>query len=45
MNDIGVNVLTKDALDMQAFHKCVESIRLNARAQIPQDLIAAYLGS
>lgn len=45
MNDIGVNVLTKDALDMQAFHKCVESISLNARAQIPKELIAAYLGS
>ena len=45
MQDIGVKVLTKDALDMQAFHKCVESISLNARAQIPKDLIAAYLGS
>lgn len=45
MQDIGVKVLTKDALDMQAFHKCVESISLKARAQIPKDLIAAYLGS
>ena len=45
MQDIGVKVLTKDALDMQAFHKCVEAISLNARAQIPKDLIAAYLGS
>ena len=45
MQDIGVKVLTKDALDMQAFHKCVESISFNARAQIPKDLIAAYLGS
>jgi TRAP-type C4-dicarboxylate transport system substrate-binding protein len=45
MQDIGIKVLTKDALDMQAFHKCVESISLNARAQIPKDLIAAYLGS
>ena len=45
MQDIGVKVLTKDALDMQAFHKCVESISLNARAQIPKNLIAAYLGS
>ena len=45
MQDIGVKVLTKDALDMQAFHKCVETISLNARAQIPKDLIAAYLGS
>ena len=44
MQDIGVKVLTKDALDMQAFHKCVESISFNARAQIPKDLIAAYLG-
>ena len=45
MQDIGVKVLNKDALDMQAFHKCVESISSNARAQIPADLIAAYLGS
>ena len=45
MQDIGVKVLTKDALDMQAFHKCVESISLNARAQSPKNLIAAYLGS
>jgi hypothetical protein len=45
MQDIGVKVLTKDALDMQAFHKCVESISLNARAQIPKDLLAAYLGN
>jgi TRAP-type C4-dicarboxylate transport system substrate-binding protein len=45
MQDIGVKVLTKDALDMQAFHKCVESISLNARAQIPKDLIEAYLDS
>jgi TRAP-type C4-dicarboxylate transport system substrate-binding protein len=45
LQDIGVKVLTKDALDMQAFHKCVESISLNARAQIPKDLIAAYLSS
>lgn len=44
MNEIGVNVLTKDALDMQAFHKCVEWISFNASAQIPKDLIAAYLG-
>jgi hypothetical protein len=44
MQDIGVKVLTKDALDMQAFHKCVESISLNTRAQIPKDLLAAYLG-
>jgi TRAP-type C4-dicarboxylate transport system substrate-binding protein len=45
MQDIGVKVLNKDALDMQAFHKCVGSISSNARAQIPADLIAAYLGS
>jgi TRAP-type C4-dicarboxylate transport system substrate-binding protein len=45
LQDIGVKVLTKDALDMQAFHKCVESISSNARAQIPKELIAAYLGS
>jgi hypothetical protein len=45
MQNIGVKVLNKDALDMQAFHKCVESISSNARAQIPVDLIAAYLGS
>jgi len=45
MQDIGVKVLTKDALDMQAFHKCVEPISLNARAQIPKDLLAAYLGN
>ena len=45
MQEIGVKVLTKDTLDMQAFHKCVESISFNARAQIPKDLIAAYLGS
>jgi TRAP-type C4-dicarboxylate transport system substrate-binding protein len=45
MQDIGVKVLNKDVLDMQAFHKCVESISSNARAQIPADLIAAYLGS
>ena len=45
MQDIGVKVLNRDALDMQAFHKCVESISSNARAQIPADLIAAYLGS
>ena len=45
MQDIGVKVLPKDALDMQAFHKSVESISLSARAQIPKDLLAAYLGS
>jgi TRAP-type C4-dicarboxylate transport system substrate-binding protein len=45
MQDIGVKVLPKDALDMQAFHKTVESISLSARAQIPKDLLAAYLGS
>ena len=44
MQDIGIKVLTKDALDMQAFHKCVESISLNTRAQISKDLLAAYLG-
>ena len=44
MQDIGVKILTKDALDMQAFHKCVESISFNASAQIPKDLMAAYLG-
>lgn len=45
MHDIGVKVLNKDALDMRAFHQCVESISSNARAQIPKELIAAYLGS
>jgi hypothetical protein len=45
IQDKGVKVLTKDALDMQAFHKCVESISLNARAQIPKDLLAAYMGN
>jgi len=45
MQDIGVKVLPKDALDMQAFHKSVESISLSARAQIRKDLLAAYLGS
>ena len=45
MNDMGVSVLSKDALNMQAFQKCVESISLNARAKIPRDLLAAYLGS
>ena len=45
MQDIGVKVIPKDALDMQAFHKSVESISLSARAQIPKDLLAAYLGS
>ena len=45
MQDIGVKVIPKDALDMQAFHKSVESISLSARAQIPKDLLEAYLGS
>ena len=45
MQDIGVKVLPKDALDIQAFHKSVESISLSALAQIPKDLLAAYLGS
>ena len=45
MQDIGVKVLPKDALDIQAFHKSVESISLSARAQIPKDLLVAYLGS
>ena len=45
IQDKGVKVLTKDALDMQAFHKCVESISLNASAQIPKDLLAAYMGN
>ena len=45
MQDIGVKVLPKDAMDMQAFHKSVESISFSARAQIPKDLLAAYLGS
>lgn len=45
MQDIGVKVLPKDALDIQAFHKSVESISFSAHAQIPKDLLAAYLGS
>ena len=45
MQEMGVKVLSKDALDLKAFYKCVELISLNARAQIPKDLLAAYLGS
>jgi len=45
MQDMGIEVLAKDALDMQAFHKHVELISLRARAQLPQKLLAAYLGS
>jgi len=45
MQEMGVEVLSKDALDLKAFYKCVETISLNARAQIPKDLLVAYLGS
>jgi TRAP-type C4-dicarboxylate transport system substrate-binding protein len=45
MQEMGVKILSKDALDMQAFYKCVELVSLNARAQIPKDLLVAYLGS
>ncbi len=45
MQDMGVKVLAKDALDMQAFHEHVESISLKARAQLPQQLLTAYLSS
>ena len=45
MQEMGVEVLSKDALDLKAFYKCVELVSLNARAQIPKDLLAAYLGS
>ena len=44
MQEMGVEVLSKDALDLKAFYKCVELISLNARAQIPKDLLVAYLG-
>jgi hypothetical protein len=42
---MGVKVLSKDALDMQAFHKSVELVSLKARSQLPQNLLAAYLGN
>jgi TRAP-type C4-dicarboxylate transport system substrate-binding protein len=45
MQEMGVKVLSKDALDMQAFHKSVELVSLKARSQLPQNLLAAYLGS
>ena len=45
MQDMGVKLLSKDALDMQAFHKSVELVSLKARSQLPQNLLAAYLGS
>jgi TRAP-type C4-dicarboxylate transport system substrate-binding protein len=45
MQEMGVKVLSKDALDLKAFYKCVELVSLNARAQIPKDLLVAYLGS
>ena len=45
MQEMGVKVLSKDALELKAFYKCVETISLNARALIPKDLLVAYLGS
>lgn len=45
IQEMGVKILSKDALDLKAFYKCVELVSLNARAQIPKDLLAAYLGS
>ena len=45
MQEMGVKLLSKDALDMQAFHKSVELVSLKARSQLPQNLLAAYLGS
>jgi hypothetical protein len=45
MQEMGVKVLSKDALDLKAFYKCVETISLNVRALIPKDLLVAYLGS
>jgi hypothetical protein len=45
MQEMGVKVLSKDALDMQAFHKSVELVSLKARSQLPQHLLAAYLGN
>ena len=45
MQEMGVKVLTKDALDMQAFHKSVELVSLKARSQLPQNLLAVYLGN
>jgi len=45
IQEMGVKILSKDALDLKAFYKCVELVSLNARAQIPKDLLVAYLGS
>ena len=45
MQEMGVKVLSKDALDMQAFHKSVELVSLKAHSQLPQNLLAAYLGN
>ena len=45
MQEMGVKLLSKDVLDMQAFHKSVELVSLKARSQLPQNLLAAYLGS
>jgi hypothetical protein len=45
MQEMGVQVFSKDALDMQAFHKSVELVSLKARRQLPQNLLAAYLGN
>ena len=44
IQDLNIQVLEKNALDMQAFHKCVEPIRSKTIAKIPENLLNAYLG-
>lgn len=45
IQDLNIQVLMKDELDMHAFHKCVESVNSQARANIPKNLLAAYFSS
>ena len=44
IQELNIQVLEKNALDMQAFHKCVEPIRSKTITEIPENLLNAYLG-
>jgi hypothetical protein len=37
--------VTHPPSSMKAFNKCVETISLNAREQLPENLLEAYLGN
>jgi TRAP-type C4-dicarboxylate transport system substrate-binding protein len=44
IQELNIQVLEKNALDMLAFHKCVEPISSKTITKIPANLLSAYLG-